>query len=535
MKSLRPLDRPGRSTVFATEGMAATSHPLSTITAINMLRDGGNAMDAAIAACAVQCVVEPHSTGIGGDCFCLYSPNGHGVIAFDGAGRAPAAATPDWYIQRGIRVIDRHGPHSVTIPGAVDAWAQLLSDHGTKSLGDVLQPAIRFAADGFPVHDRQQRDWELTETRLSQDSTAAAYYLVGGKAPALGSIMKFPLLARSLEEIAETGRTGFYEGWIAEDIVAYLKGLGGLHTLEDFANVQGRYVDPVKTTYRGYDVYECPPPGQGIIALAMLKILSGYDLSALGPNSTERYHLEIETARLVYNDRNAALGDPDFSLIPVNYWLSDEYAAEYRALINMGSVLDPLPPSQLPQHDDTVYLTVVDRERNAVSLINSLFASFGSCLVSPRSGIVLHNRGTGFVIKPGHSNCIAPNKRPLHTIIPGMLVKEGRTQMPFGVMGGHYQAIGHTHLLTGLIDWNFDLQAAIDSARVFPDVMTGSVLVAAESGIPRNVTEGLTALGHQLVLAERPIGGAQAIWIDWEQRVLRGASDPRKDGTALGY
>jgi gamma-glutamyltranspeptidase/glutathione hydrolase len=532
---MRPLDQPGRSTVFATNGMAATSHPLSSATAIDILRRGGNAMDAAIAACAVQCVVEPHSTGIGGDCFCLYSPKGKGVVAFDGSGRAPAAANVGWYQEQGIRSIDRHTPHAVTVPGAVDAWVRLLDAHGTMALGDLLQPAITYATEGFPVHHRQHNDWQLCEPLLARDPAAAEMYLRNGKAPAMGSLLKLPLLAKTLTIIAEKGWAGFYEGEVAADIVGYLQSQGGLHTLEDFAAAAGDYVTPIKTRYRGYDVYECPPAGQGIVALAMLNILSGFNLSSLDPSSADRYHLEIEAARLAYGDRNARLGDPGFSNVPVDEWLSASHADSLRARIDMDHCIDPLPPSDLPVHADTVYLTVVDRDRNAASFINSVFASFGSCLVSPRSGVVLHNRGQGFVIDPDHPSCIAPGKRPLHTIIPGMLAKDGRAQMPFGVMGGHYQAIGHAHLLTSLLDGEMDLQYALDSPRVFPNVLDLDTLVQAESGVPANVLAELERRGHQMISAARPVGGAQAIWIDWEEGVLRGASDPRKDGMAMGY
>jgi gamma-glutamyltranspeptidase/glutathione hydrolase len=536
---MRQLDQPGRSTVHAPSGMAATSHPLSSAAAIRILQQGGNAMDAAIAACATQCVVEPQSTGIGGDCFCLYSPKGgnggEGVVAFNGSGRAPAAATVEWYLEQGIRTIDRHTPHAVTIPGAVDAWSQLIADHGTMTLGEVLQPAIDYATNGFPVHHRQHRDWADCAPLLARDAAAAKYYLKDGKAPALGSMVRLPQLARSLKTIAEKGRDGFYEGWIAEDIVSYLRGKGGLQTLEDFSATRGDYVTPVKTSYRGYEVYECPPNGQGIVALAMLNILSGFDLASLDPLSPERFHLEIEAARLAYRDRNAALGDPAFADIPVDDWLSADHADRTRALIDPDRRLKALPPSDLPLHGDTVYLTVVDRDRNAVSFINSVFSGFGSCQVSPESGVVLHNRGQGFVINPGHASCIAPGKRPMHTIIPGMLMKNGKAQMPFGVMGGHYQACGHAHLLTNLLDWDMDLQEAIDYPRAFPDVFDADGVVEVESGVPAETRAGLERLGHRIVTAARPIGGAQAIWIDWEQGVLRGASEPRKDGQAIGY
>jgi gamma-glutamyltranspeptidase/glutathione hydrolase len=532
---MRPLDQPGRSTVFTTNGMAATSQPLSSITAIEILQSGGNAMDAAIAAVAVQCVVEPQSTGIGGDCFCLYSPKGDGVIAFNGSGRAPAAATAEWYLENGITKIERQTPHAVTIPGAIDAWVRLLADHGTMGLDQVLQPAIRFARDGFPIGHRSQTDWQLNVGLLAADPTAARYYLKDGRAPALGSLIKLPLLAQSLQTIAEKGRAGFYEGAIAEDMVEFLKSRGGLHSLDDFAGAGGEYVTPIKTNYRGYDVYECPPNGQGIIALEMLNILSGFDLGSLDPVSPERLHLEIETARLAYRNRSNALGDPDFSEIPVAAWLSAAHADAERARIDPAKRLTGLPPSDLPSHDDTVYLSVVDKDRNAVSFINTLFAPFGSGQVAPASGIILQNRGQGFVIDPGHPNCIEPGKRPLHTIIPGMLVKDGRTQMPFGVMGGQYQACGHAHLLTNLLDWDMDLQEALDLTRVFPDVDDPEQRVQVESGLPADVRAALETLGHQTTIPARPIGGAQAIWIDWDEGVLAGASEPRKDGMAIGY
>lgn len=532
---MRALDQPGRSTVHATNGMAATSHPLSTITAITTLQAGGNALDAAIAACAVQCVVEPHSTGIGGDCFCLYSPKGQGVIAFNGAGRAPAAATVDWYRANNIDSIERHGPHAVTVPGAIDAWSHLIRDHGTWTLGDALQPAIRVATDGFPIHHRQHSDWRACEHLLAREPSAAETYLVGGKAPAIGTRVKYPRLAKTLETIAAQGRAGFYEGPVAADIVAYLRDKGGLHTLEDFAATHGDYVTPIKTDYRGYEVYECPPPGQGIVALAMLNILSGFELASLDPDSADRFHLEIEAARLAYRDRNAVLGDPAQSSVPIETWLSAVHADSERARIRPDQRMSRMEASSLPPHEDTVYLTVVDKDRNAVSFINSVFASFGSCLVAPKSGVVLHNRGTGFVIDEQHPNRIAPNKRPLHTIIPGMLVKDGRAQMPFGVMGGHYQSIGHAHLLTNLIDWRMDLQEALDHTRVFPDVVGGSDQVAIESGMPEPTRAALSRLGHRVGLSARPIGGGQAIRIDWDQDVLQGASDPRKDGMAIGF
>lgn len=529
---MRDLEFPGRSTVHAMNGMAATSHPLSTLAAVNVLQSGGNAMDAAIVASAVQCVVEPQSTGIGGDCFCLYQPAGGAVVAFNGSGRAPAAANVEYFVAQDIATFTPHSPHTVTIPGAVDGWAQLLADHGTLSLGDALAPAINLARDGYVIHHRVHFDWQLYENLLRRDGTAARIFLVNDAAPTIGSIHRQPELADTLEHIAIKGRDGFYNGRVAEDMVTYLRSLGGLHTLDDFASASGEYVTPIKTTYKGYDVYECPPNGQGIVALEMLNILSGMGLENLTPHSAARLHLEIEASRLAYRDRDAMLCDPAFADMPVEYWLSEEHARKNRGLIQPTRALNPLPPSDFPAHEDTVYISIVDKDRNAVSFINSIFSPFGSGLVSPQTGVLLHNRGRGFSLKPGHPNCIAPGKRPLHTIIPGLLAKNGRAVMPFGVMGGQYQACGHAHLLTNLLDYDMDLQEAIDGTRVFP---TNAGTVEVERSLPKDVRTELESLGHALAQPERPIGGAQAVWIDWETGVLSGASDPRKDGMAIGY
>ncbi|MFQ6017438.1 MAG: gamma-glutamyltransferase family protein [Kiloniellaceae bacterium] len=529
---MRNLEHPGRSPVHATGAMAATSNPLATSTALNVLQDGGNAVDAAVAACAVQCVVEPQSTGIGGDCFVLLAPGGGELVAFNGSGPAPAAATAAWYRDHGIEVIARHSPHSVTVPGAVDAWWQLLRDYGSRDLGALLRPAIGFAREGYPIHSRVAFDWALAAELLRQDPTAARIFLPDGRAPRAGALHRQPDLAATLERIAEHGRDGFYSGPVAEDIVAYLQSLGGLHSLEDFAGVSGEYVTPIKTAYRDYEVYECPPNGQGIIALEMLNILSGLLTGMADPLSAERLHFEIEAARLSYRDRDDLIGDPRQAEVPVALLLSAAHAAKRRAAIQPARAMAAPPPSQVPAHADTVYLCVVDRERTAVSFINSLFNSFGSGLVSPRTGVTLQNRGECFVTGPDHPNCIAPRKRPLHTLMPGMLVQDGRAVMPFGVTGGHYQAIGHAHFLTNVLDFGLDLQEAIDLPRVFP--LPGGP-VEVESGVPRDSVDGLRKLGHRIARPAKPVGGGQAIRIDWQSGVLTGASESRKDGCALGY
>ena len=529
---MRNLELPGRSAVRAMNGMAATSHPLATGAALDVLKAGGNAVDAAVAACAVQCVVEPQSTGIGGDCFVLISKDGAPPIAFNGSGRAPAAANVAWYQEHGITAIEQHSPHAVTVPGAVDAWARLVEDHGVKALGELLQPAIGYARDGYPVLERVAYDWRLAAELIGKDPTARRVFLPGGAPPAIGSVHRQPELAETLAVIAERGREGFYDGPVAEDMVTYLQGLGGLHTLEDFAAAEGEYVTPISTDYRGHRVYECPPNGQGVAALVALNVLSGFDLAQHEPLSAGRLHLEIEAARLAYQDRNCFVADPAKSEVPVDWLLSEAHAAELRAAISPDRAMGALPPPRGPAHKDTVYLCVVDRDGTAVSFINSLFHSFGSGLVSPRSGVVLQNRGEAFVVDPAHPNCIAPGKRPMHTIIPGMLERDGRVVMAFGVMGGQYQAMGHAHFLTNLIDFGLDVQEAIDLARVYAPP-EGPVEV--ESGIPEGSVEDLRDMGHATTVPDKPIGGAQAIMIDWQSGVLTGGSDPRKDGCALGY
>jgi gamma-glutamyltranspeptidase/glutathione hydrolase len=531
--TMRNLHFPGRSPVHATEAMAATSQPLATATALAVMRDGGNAIDAAVAAAAVLAVVEPESTGIGGDCFVLLAPKGGArIVAYNGSGRAPAAATAEWYLERGIRTIDRFTPHAVTVPGAVDAWARLVEDHGSRDLGELLRPAIALAENGYPVHSRVRWDWMNEIETLKRNATARRLFVPGGKAPAVGSRHRQPELAATLKRIASLGRDGFYKGPVARDIVRYLRKLGGLHTTDDFAAAGGEYVAPIKTAYGGYEVFECPPNGQGIVALLMLNVLSGFRLRDLAPLSAARLHLEIEAARLAYRDRDFFVGDPRHAAVPVKALLSRARAAALRSAIDPERAMAPLPPTPLPEHPNTVCFSVVDRDRNAVSFINSLYHPFGSGLMAPKWGVMLQNRGEGFVVEPGHPNCIGPGKRPLHTIIPGMLAKKGRAVMPFGVMGGAYQAQGHVHLLTNVLDHGLDLQEAIDLPRLNATV-EGQVDV--EAGMPAEAVRGLEALGHRLVPAPKPIGGAQAIWIDWKRGVLTGASEPRKDGLALGY
>ncbi|MEL7226210.1 MAG: gamma-glutamyltransferase, partial [Cyanobacteria bacterium J06576_12] len=357
---MRDFQLPGRSPAYASKGMAATSHSLATLTAVDVLRDGGNAVDAAIAASAVLCVVEPQATGIGGDCFVLYAPanNGGEVVALNGSGKAPGKAELSWFLNQGMKQISLQSPHSVTVPGAVDAWCLLHKDYGKKDFSELLAPAIRLAKEGYTVHPRIAYDWAQLAKKLKATENAKRMLLIDGEAPKVGDRHSQPELGETLAAIAQNGRSAFYTGPIAEDMVSYLQSLGGLHTLEDFATPQAEYVTPISTQYRGYDVVECPPNGQGLTALVMLNILSGFSLTDYAPMSAERLHLECEAARLAYWVRDRYIADPDQADIPLDFLLSEDYAAQLRAKISLDKAMPPLAESDFPTHPDTVYLCV---------------------------------------------------------------------------------------------------------------------------------------------------------------------------------
>ena len=527
---MRDFELPGRSAAYAEHGMAATSHPMATLVALDVLRAGGNAVDAAVAAVAVQCVVEPAMTGIGGDCFVLLAPAEGGVVALNGSGRAPAAATAERLRELGIDELEGT-VHSVTVPGAVDAWARLLERHGTRELAELLQPAIRCAEDGFVITPRVAYDWARDGERLRQSGGGRAMYLRDDHAPVAGHKMRLPALADTLRMIAAGGPDAFYRGEPAERMVKYLRSEGGLHTRDDFAAAAGEFVTPIKTTYRGLEVYECPPNGQGVIALLMLNVLEGFELGALEPNGAERLHLETEATRLAFRDRNACLADPAAVDVPVGRLLNKGYAAKLRRRIDPERALVGLPPPLLPEHRDTAYLTVVDRARNVVSFINSVFDSFGSGLVCPETGVLFHDRGTSFSLAYALRDLLRGAERPMHTIIPALALEGGRPTLAFGVMGGHYQPVGHAHVLTNVVDFGLDPQAALDAPRAF--AQDGELRL--EGGIARATAETLARMGHKVVPAGKPLGGGQMILVDHSRGVLIGGSDPRKDGLALGY
>ena len=529
---MRDTQAPGRSAVMSTNGMVATSQPMATQAGLDILRQGGNAMDAAIAAGATQCVTEPQSTGIGGDCFVLYHEARTGKLhGFNGSGRAPAGATLDIYRKLGLDQIPHRGMLSVTVPGAIDAWDQALNRFGTMGLGEVLQPAIDFAEEGYAVSPVVAQVWQTNAADLAQFEDSRRALLVDGAAPRAGTIHRQPDLARSLRLIAKEGRRAFYTGAIAEEIVRFSQDNGGLLSLEDMAAHRGEWVAPISSEYRGVRLYEMPPNGQGIAALMTLNILEGFEPARMQHLGPDYLHTVIEAFKLALAERDRFVSDPAFSELPIGELLSKDFAARQRARIDPAIALSHPVVSGLPDHRDTIYLSVVDRDRNACSFINSLFWTFGSAAVAGKTGITLQNRGVGFNLEAGHLNCIAPGKRPMHTIIPAMAYRGDGEILCYGVMGGQYQALGHAYVLSNWIDYGMDLQEAIDAPRFLP--YQGAVTL--ERGVPAESRAALVDRGHVLAEAQVPLGGGQAILIDQKAGVLKAASDPRKDGCALGY
>jgi gamma-glutamyltranspeptidase/glutathione hydrolase len=525
----RDFHLPGRSPVIACEGMAATSHPLASLAAIEVLRAGGNAADAAVTAVAVLSVVEPHMTGIGGDCFCMISKPGSPVWGYNGSGRAGCGASIETLLGQGIHAIAADSIHAVTVPGAVDAWAAILAAHGRFGLERALAPAIRYADEGFPVASRIAWDWSQMVAKLRSDAGAASHFLFQGRAPAEGDVVKLPALARTLRAIAAGGPNAFYEGPVAQDMVATVAARSSFLTLEDFARHRGEAVAPITSNYRGLDILELPPNTQGLTALVLLNILERFDLPALDPLGPEHLHIALESARLAYAVRDAHIADPLAMRASVPMLLRKDVAANLAGRIDRAR--RACRASAAMPGSDTVYLTVVDRDRVAVSLINTLYSNFGVGICTEKTGIMLTNRGACFVLDPDHPNAFGPNKRPLHTIIPALAFRGERCDMAFGVMGAHYQPMGHVQIVTNMVDHGMDIQAAIDAPRAFfVDEQT-----VVEHGLPQPTIEGLRARGHDVVLAHAPWGGGQAIRIDWQRGVLIGGSDPRKDGCAIGY
>ena len=526
----RDFARPGKSVALAGKAMVATSHPQATLAGLDILRAGGNAVDAAIAAVAVQGVVDPHMTGIGGDCFALYAAAGKAPVGINGSGWAPQAATLERLRGEGLTQIAIDSVHSVTVPGAVDAWCRLSESYGRIGLDAVLAPAAKAAEEGFVIAPRVAHDWALESARLKVHDACASQFMPGGEPPVCGDRLANPALAQTLRRIGSEGRSAFYEGEIARDMVDTLQALGGLHTLDDFSAYRAFETTPISAVYRGYDLVECPPNGQGLAALIIARILDGFDLADGGLSEADRIHLFAEATKAAYRQRDLYIADPKHMTHTVEALLSDAFIDALRANIAMDRA-SAAEAYDVPVHRDTVYVTVVDEDGNAISLINSIFFPFGSAIYAPNAGVLLQNRGAGFSLEPGHPNAIAPRKLPFHTIIPALLMKDGAPVMSFGVMGGQYQSTGHVHLLSLILDLGMDVQAASDQPRSF---YTDGV-IRLETTISAEAKAELERRGHKTVWSPEPMGGCQAIWIDRQRGVLWGASDHRKDGMALGY
>lgn len=527
---MRDFQVPGRSVAVGTRGMIATSNPQAAIVGLDILRAGGNAVDAAVAAAAVLAVVEPTQTGIGGDCFAMLKKPGQKPMALNGSGWAAQASSSKVLRDAGHQVIESDSVHSVTVPGAVKAWSRLVEDYGTRPLGELLEPAINAAELGYLVTERLSRDWALAKKKMTATADAQELFFPFGESPKLGERKSNPYLGKTLRAIARDGGRSFYEGWIAENIVASLRRHGSVLTLEDFAEFKPEYIEPIRTSYRGYELWECPPNGQGLVALQMAAMLERFDLSAFGPMSAERLHLLGEVSRMAYAQRDAFICDPRFARVDDKGLVSPQTISQLIARFDPSKRMKGLKPVATPEHRDTVYVTVTDSDGTQVSFINSLFDDFGSGIVAPGTGVLLHNRGCGFVLEAGHPNELQGRKRPMHTIIPALLTKNGEGVMSFGVTGGHFQPAGHIQILSNIVDHGMSVQQAID----FPRVFARGDSFELEKGVPQAVTMGLRARGHAPSPAKNPLGTCHAIWTN-ENGVFFGGSDSRRDGMAIGY
>ncbi|MEJ1097368.1 MULTISPECIES: gamma-glutamyltransferase [unclassified Pseudoxanthomonas] len=537
-----------RSEVIAPKAMAATSHPLATQIALDVMKQGGSAVDAAIAANAALGLMEPTGNGMGGDFFAIvWDPKTRKLHGYNGSGRSPKSLTLEYFQQKGITDIPPTGPLPVSVPGAVDGWFALHGRFGKLPMKQVLAPTIRYAREGHPVAETVAYYWNRSIPKLSQYPGFKEHFTIGGRAPRTGEMWKNPSLANTLQKLADGGRDAFYKGDIARTIDAYFKANGGFLSYEDLAAHQGEWVEPVSTNYRGYDVWELPPNGQGIAALQMLNVLEGYDFSKISFGSAEHVHLFVEAKKLAFADRARWYADPAFQPAPVAKLISKPYAAERRKLITMEKPLkevQPGTPKEL-QEGDTIYLTTADASGMMVSLIQSNYRGMGSGMTPPGLGFILQDRGEMFVLKPGHPNSFEPGKRPFQTIIPAFITKDGKPFVSFGLMGGAMQPQGHVQIVMNLVDFGMNLQEAGDAPRIQHEgsteptgqntSMSDGGVVQLESGYPYETVRALMDKGHHVEWALGPYGGYQAIRRDPETGVYYGASESRKDGQAAGY
>ena len=526
----RNFSSPGRSAVHATNGMIATSHPVASAVGLKVLTDGGSAVDAAIAATAVLSIAEPQMTGIGGDCFALVSKDGStDITAINGSGRAPAAASVDALKAAGLDSdIPQSSPHCITVPGAVGAWWALHQKFGALDWDKVIWPSVAYAEEGIAVHERVARDWAKSYANVAGDADAAIQYLKEGRPYKAGDVFCQPKLAAAMRCIQANGHDGFYKGSVMEDMVSKLQSVGGLHVESDFTEAEPEFVTPISTDVFGHTIWECPPNGQGIAALVLLRLLDRFDITSM--SELDRVHLHAEATKIAYHLRDQLVADPHFANVPVDDLLTEDFIGSLAAKIDMEKAAEPLA-SDFPLHPHTIYLAVVDRNGMAVSMINSIFDDFGSGISTPEFGVLFHSRGKAFRLDNNHPNRIEGGKRPMHTIIPGMISRGDTLIGPFGVMGGQYQAAGHGMIISRMLGLGMNPQQALDQPRSFAH---GGVL-QLEDGYDQDFADALTARGHVLDYPFGPIGGGQAILRHPETGVLTAGSEPRKDGLAIGY
>jgi gamma-glutamyltranspeptidase/glutathione hydrolase len=534
-----------RSEVIAREGMAATSQPLATQVALDILKMGGNAVDAAIAANAVLGLMEPTGNGMGGDLFAIvWDADSKQLYGLNASGRSPQSLTLEEFRKRGLTSVPSHGPLPVSVPGCVDGWFELHDRFGRLPMSKVLAPAIRYAHGGFPVSELIAYYWGRSADFLSEYPGFTETFTIDGRAPRKGEIWKNPNLANTLERIASGGRDIFYRGDIARTIAAFMEREGGFLSYEDLASHRSEWVDPVSSTYRGYEVWELPPNGQGIAALQILNILEGYDIRGMGFGSSEYIHTFVEAKKLAFEDRARFYADPAFNTIPVEALISKTYANERRELIDPDRAARSYEAGNPAlEEGDTIYLTVADQDRNMVSLIQSNYRGMGSGLCPDDLGFGLQDRGELFSLEEGQFNTYAPGKRPFHTIIPAFVTKDGEPYMSFGVMGGATQPQAHVQIVVNMVDFDMNLQEAGDAPRILHsgssqptgEKMTDGGRVYLESGVPYETIRKLATMGHNVGYSVGPFGGYQAILYDKVNDVYYGASESRKDGQAGGY
>lgn len=528
---MRKLSYPGRSNVLAQNGMVATSNPLSSIEAIKILQKGGNAIDAAIAASAVQAVVCPSATGIGGDCFAIISINGKKPIAVNGSGITPKRANLKYFKENKIKDIGLTSPHSVTVPGAVHAWCSMHEKFGKIDFKEILSGAENFARNGFPVHEVEAIAWRENEDKLKKNINSKRLFLKKNQSFKFGEIFKNIPLANTLVQISKNKIKGFYQSEITKDMVKTLNKYGGLHTEEDFYNQNTLFSPTISNLYRGLKIHQCPLNSPGLVVLMMMAMTDKLNIKKYDPLSFERYHLQAEISKICFEVKETIFGDPNYNNINIRDYLSEKYINSLCSKINKEKIYFS-KNGFVTSHPETIYLSVVDKDLNSVSFINSICHGFGSGITSDKTGILFQNRGVNFRLEENHPNSIDSQKRPLHTIIPGLITnKNNETLYSYGVMGGQYQPIGQSHLIQNVIDYNLSIQEGLDFPRAF--ALNGYLNV--EKSLDNEIVKKLDNIGHKIKINKNSIGGGQCIQIDRKKGVLIGGSDPRKDGMAIGY